>query len=46
MLLQTKSQGVDRPEEALQGRLVDGVDELIDFGHGQHGGEFHLAGDA
>jgi len=45
-LLQSESQGIDGPEEALHGRLVDGVDELIDFRSGEDGGELGLFGDA
>ena len=37
---------VDCPEEAFQGGLADGVDELIDFGDGEDGGQFELLGDA
>jgi hypothetical protein len=34
------------PEEAFQGGLAEGVDELIDFGDGQHGEQLELPADA
>ena len=36
--LQPQSERIDGPEEASQPRLADGIDELIDFGDGQHRG--------
>ncbi len=44
--LQAKSQRIDGPEKALQGRLANRVDEPIDFGDREHGGELERFGNA
>jgi len=45
-LLQSQSQRVDGPEEALQSRLANGVEGLIDFGEGEHRRQLELLGHA